>query len=51
MKIALVSLLASAAVASAAAIADPVAEWEHQFLARQEWEHDNSTLKLIGFKR
>lgn len=51
MKIALISLLTSAALASAVAIADPVAEWEQRFLSRQEWAHDNSSLKLIGFKR
>lgn len=53
MKIALLPLLSAtlASVASAAAIADPVADWEQRYLSRQDWAHDNSSLKLIGFKR
>lgn len=53
MKIAFLPLLSAtlASVASAAAIADPVADWEQRYLSRQDWAHDNSSLKLIGFKR
>lgn len=48
MKTALLTILATAACALAF---DPVADWERAFIAQQEWAHDNSSVKLIGFKR
>lgn len=51
MRFTIASLLFAAVVASAAAIIDAVAEWEYKFLEQQQWLHDNSSVKLLGFKR